>query len=288
MGRIIDPFANVKDPELKELEYLNENVSTVGKQEEIISHIDWLESKLDTLIGIDYATETKQDTIITNQWEEITLLWSLETEVQILNSVDFATEATLQEVKDNQTNWIHKTQITDLDWNIAVVDLRNKAIVQMDFEHHAVHIWEMFYMPLYSTVTNWTPKYCQLKTWDWFIHLKEKSIVDGDSTLLCTFIEAPSITDWTTPIPILNRNRNSSNTSSMIAYSNPTWVSWWTILDYDYLFWDSQWNSSFASWQQSMNLERILKPNTTYIYKLENLTAWTTTFLWKLMWYEHL
>jgi hypothetical protein len=40
MGRIIDPFANVKDPELKELEYLNENVSTVGKQEEIISHID--------------------------------------------------------------------------------------------------------------------------------------------------------------------------------------------------------------------------------------------------------
>jgi hypothetical protein len=169
-----------------------------------------------------------------------------------------------------------------------ILDRINQANVNMEWEHHAVHQWLAFYIPIYSTVTQWTPKYCQLKTWNWFIHLKEKSIVDWDDTLLCSFIEAPTLTDWTTETPIFNRNRNSDKTSSMVLYSDPTNVSWWTVIDYDYLFGDKQWNSAFASSGSAMNLERILKPNTTYIYKMENLTDWTATFLAKLMWYEHI
>lgn len=59
-------------------------------------------------------------------------------------------------------------------------------------------------------------------------------------------------------------------------------------MEYDYLYGNAQGNSAFATPQSSMDLEWVLKPNTNYVYKLENLTdATTAIFLAKLIWYEH-
>lgn len=183
---------------------------------------------------------------------------------------------------DNQTNWTQKSKIVDEDWNIAIIDEFSQSLVNMNQEHHVIRIGNAYSMDVYSTVVNWTPKYCQFKTGAKYIHLKEKWIVNGTDTLLCTLFEAPTVTDWTTPIVPLNKNRNSTNTSSMTIYSNPTAISGGTIMEYDYL---SGAVMSSALMQRSTN-EWILKPNTNYVYKLECLSVWTATFLSKLFWYE--
>ena len=192
-------------------------------------------------------------------------------------------------VEAQQTNGSQKTQIVDGDGNVAVVDLINKAQVYMDWEHHAIHEGIAFNLNVYSTVAFGTPKYCQFKTGSKYVHLKEKTIVDGSDTLLCQFIEAPTVTDGTTLVPTYNRNRNSSTTSVMVIYSDPTNISGGTILEYDYIFGadNALGGAQVSSPGAFMNLEWVLKPNTTYIYKLENLGDGTATFLSKLMWYEH-
>lgn len=175
----------------------------------------------------------------------------------------------------------------DVDGNLLVnnghVDQINGTSVTMDWEHHAVHEGIAYDLNIYSTVTNGTPKYCQFKTGAGYIHLKQKVIVNGTDTLLCQFIEAPTVTDGTTTATVNNRNRNSANTTTMTVYTNPTAVSGGTILEYDYL---SGTNQSAAA-PAGSTLEWILKPNTSYVYKLENATAGTATFLSKLLWYEH-
>lgn len=214
-------------------------------------------------------------------------------ETNITNSSDAiinpATEEKQDDFIDNQTNGAQKAKLTDENGTAAEFDSINNAIVFMEWEHRSIHKGLAYNLNVYSTVTAGTPKYCQFKTGVGYIHLKQKTIVDGADILLCSFIEAPTVTNGSTVVPNYNRNRNSSNISTMVVYSDPTGISGGTILEYDYLFGadNALGGAQAASTPSEMSLEWVLKPNTSYIYKLENLGDGTATFLAKLMWYEH-
>jgi len=72
----------------------------------------------------------------------------------------------------------------------------------------------------------------------------------------------------------------------MTIYSDPGTPTGGIVIDMDYLFASDTNQSASAAVPQTMSMEWVLIPNTTYIYKLENLGDGTATFLAKLNWYE--
>jgi len=192
-------------------------------------------------------------------------------------------ESILSLIKNSQTNWGQKSQMVDSDWNIATVDAISDAVVTQESEHHYTHLWKMFRVSILSTVTNPTPKYCQFKTGNVYTHLKQKEFIDGTDSLTCELFEAPTLTDGTTAVASVNDNRNSSNVSANILYSDPTNVtSDGTLIDKDYL----PASAISPTARTASTLEQILKPNTNYIFKVTKVAAGTATFFGKLHWYE--
>lgn len=168
------------------------------------------------------------------------------------------------------------------------IDSINSVLAFMDWEHMAVHKGLTFHLSIYSTVTAGVPKYCEFRTGAKYIHLKQKNHRDGSDSTLCSFIEAPVIgTPGTLEVPSYNRNRNSNTVSSMKVYSNPNSITGGTILDYDYLFASTTNQSASSAVPSEDRFEWVLKPNTSYIFKLENLGDGDATFVAKLNWYEH-
>lgn len=209
---------------------------------------------------INPATEEKQDNIIT--------------ELQSIDSKDFATELTLTDIYTILNN------AKDISQSIWVIEV----------EHKRIHQWQAFRASIYITIWNWNSVYCQFKTGNKIIHLKEKHLQDWTNILFCRFYENPTtIIDWTIQIPVFNANRNSLNTPTTIMYSNPTWLTLTdnivnnaTLLHTSYLPWTNQ---STWPWVSS-DIERVLKPNTNYLFQAFNSSAWTAPLNADFFWYE--
>lgn len=168
----------------------------------------------------------------------------------------------------------------DGDWRLMSF---GDLVTTIDIVHKRVHDGDGFNLDVYSTVTNGTPKYCQFETGAKYVHLHVSRIADGTDTLLCEFFEEPTLTDGTTSVPIYNQNRNSSTATTVTAYSDPTSViSDGTKLITNYLAGTNQ----AAGGAVTNEIEWLLKPNTTYLHKMQNLSAGTATFSVKMFWYE--
>lgn len=168
----------------------------------------------------------------------------------------------------------------DISWALKIIEI----------EHHRIHNWQAYRTTLYTTIWSWNSVYCQLKVWEKTIHLKEKHLIDWTNIIFCRFYENPTtIIDWNIQIPIYNANRLSSNTSSVNMYSNPTWLTLTdnivnnaTLLHTTYLPWTNQ----SAWWWRDNSIERILKPNTNYLFQAYNSSAWTAPINAEFFWYE--
>jgi hypothetical protein len=112
-------------------------------------------------------------------------------------------------------------------------------------------------------------------------HLKA---VEFYNSLAATFnlVEAPTITDGTTPVTILNRNRMSTRTSGLTIVSDPTLISAGTTLD-TMNFTGSLLNNVGP---QSSDIEWILKPGVKYLIRLQNNGGGNSTGYIKAHWYE--
>jgi hypothetical protein len=62
------------------------------------------------------------------------------------------------------------------------------------------------------------------------IHLKTIEVYHTATSALLEIIEAPDITPGTTPVPIINLNRQSSQASGVSVFSDPSGISGGTLL----------------------------------------------------------
>lgn len=96
-------------------------------------------------------------------------------------------------------------------------------------------------------------------------------ITTTSQPLRASAIETPTITDGTNAIASFNMNRTKTNTATTLFYSNPTSISGGTVIDSFVAAAgkDSGGGAeSHGAWK--------LKPNTSYVWKIEQLTNQAT------------
>lgn len=64
-----------------------------------------------------------------------------------------------------------------------------------------------------------------------FVHIAQTKFASNVDNIKVEIIEAPTITDGTTPIVPINLNRVSTNSSDITAFSDPTAISGGTIVE---------------------------------------------------------
>lgn len=118
------------------------------------------------------------------------------------------------------------------------------------------------------------------------VHIFSRSMsVAGGGPIIVDLIEAPTVTNGTTPPTVTsNLDRRSAKTPSFIQYVDPTAISGGTLIDRDYLATTNGPNSAAALTPGTT--ERILKPSTKYIIQMNNTGSQTSTFNLGIVWYE--
>jgi len=85
------------------------------------------------------------------------------------------------------------------------------------------------------TIDTKATAYLQIKTGsDAVCFMIDSVVTDGDKMMLKMY-EGPTVTDGSSAVALINRNRTSSNTSSVDAYSDPSGVSGGAQIDEFYV-----------------------------------------------------
>ncbi|MBO8161171.1 MAG: hypothetical protein H0Z24_05995, partial [Thermosipho sp. (in: Bacteria)] len=101
------------------------------------------------------------------------------------------------------------------------IDSISDSISTIEVEHTEIHKGNSFSLLYKSIIVAEVSVYIQIKTGSKSVHLKPTNFsTDGDKFTI-EFFENPTLTDGTTPITIINRNRTSSNTPLTVFYSDP-------------------------------------------------------------------
>lgn len=142
---------------------------------------------------------------------------------------------------------------------------------------------QVFNAELNSSVTNGAIKYFEIITDSSFLHhiIKFEAISTATSDLLIEIVEAPTVTDGTTPIVPINMDRRKTKAARTIYYSNPTAISGGLIISTSYL--GSSKEMATNSYEYT---ELLLKKATKYVVKVTNLGTATTNFYLKFIFYE--
>lgn len=154
------------------------------------------------------------------------------------------------------------------------------AVQVIDTEHRRVHLGFGFRCAKLYSVTAGATVNLEIKTGSKFVHLKQSGLVADINVILSTVIESPVITDGTTPVPVLNTNRTSSNASTVKVFSDPTSVSGGTTIDTELVA------AAKSNVQIPSAIEWLLKPNTTYVVQITNQGGTTSQVLARYFWYE--
>ncbi len=156
------------------------------------------------------------------------------------------------------------------------------ALKMIPIEHARIHSWVGFRFFDFRQIISSGTNYIQIKTGDKAAHFIFNNLKDTDKTIYISLIETPTLTDWTTQIPVYNANRSSTTNPTLTIFSDPTWISGWTIIDFFFLPAE---NKNVGETAQ-IDKEWILKKNTSYVVKIENQVAQATNFITKCFWYE--
>jgi len=116
-----------------------------------------------------------------------------------------------------------------------VFDTARNAFVSMPILNKLVFDGNVFAGFAKYTVTASGTSYIQIKTGDDNVCYIIESIVTNGDQITLKFFENPTITDGTTEISLINRNRASTTTIDTKAYSDPSGISGGTQLDEYYL-----------------------------------------------------
>ena len=94
--------------------------------------------------------------------------------------------------------YLHNKNSKSPEWNIVVNEILTEAqdnfsrsVWVIEVEHKRIHQWQAFRISLLTNLVAQWSIYCQFKTWDRIVHLKEKTLVDGTNNIICRFYEDP-------------------------------------------------------------------------------------------------
>jgi len=108
---------------------------------------------------------------------------------------------------------------------------------------------------------------------DCWVHMKRFEAFADRTPWLLEIIEAPTVTTGVTPFVPINRLRPSSNTAESVVKTNPTGISGGTVVD-AYFFGGGNGNGGRnAGTGRDTSLEIVLKQDTTYIFRITNLSG---------------
>lgn len=118
-----------------------------------------------------------------------------------------------------------------------------------------------------------------------YVHLRPTLLSSSASFITMSVIEAPTFTAGTDGTEI-NRNRNSSAAAGTVYKFNAGYTSGGTVIAM--LTAGSGGNPvARAGGMTGAEAELVLKPSTTYLFKIDNPTGGaTSTVTWELFWYE--
>ena len=160
--------------------------------------------------------------------------------------------------------------------------------VTIPTEHHEVHEGDAYNIShLYSAVAKDAVVAVQLDTQGTHdIHLKRlEAYITGAKGLL-ELVEAPTVTDGTTPVAIINQNRaGTPRASNARAYSDPSGISGGTVLE-SRLFGGGGVGQQAPAGNRPIEVEFILRRNTTYLLRLTNQSAGAEDLSIWSFWYE--
>lgn len=109
--------------------------------------------------------------------------------------------------------------------------------------------------------------YLQLKTNGGDIYLLNYGVVTDSARTTEKIIEAPSLTDGTTPLTMYNTNRQSTATAGFQVYTNPTSITGGTVIDQIEQY-EAKKTSGVAG--EAGNIRIKFKKSTDYVLELTN------------------
>jgi len=161
-------------------------------------------------------------------------------------------------------------------------DLSTHALNLITYNHHEIHSGNAFYIQNWEQLANGGSTNFLFRTpdttkWSHF-DFEFENQVEAEYTIL----EAVTVTDVGTTITPINRNRNSSNTATLLSYQDATYTGGTQIAA-------GRFGSGRVFGGKLRDAEeRMLKQNTDYIFLIENVTAGATNNInWFFDWYEH-
>jgi len=152
-------------------------------------------------------------------------------------------------------------------------------------EHVNIHKGILFSILYKVSVTASGVTYIQIKTGAKTVHFKPTNIATDADKFAIEFLESPTLTDGSTAITVINRNRTSSNTPETVLYSDPTDVSGGTKIDEFYIGGSVGFKAVGGDIIAGVN-EFVLKPNTNYIYKITNEGTADGIIMLRMFFYE--
>jgi len=157
--------------------------------------------------------------------------------------------------------------------------------VIIDAVHHEIHEGEHYYTANYfSLAASGTADFCLIIPNDLAIHMVF-SITTSETTTLEIYEDADFATDGTA-ITFFNSNRNSSNTTSLLAYQDSTINSLGNKI-----YGKKVMANSNARREEVGNFgeheELVLKKGSKYIFRMTNLATGSNDINYLASYYEH-
>lgn len=119
------------------------------------------------------------------------------------------------------------------------------------------------------------------------IHILSRTMTfQSGGPFIVELIEAPTtITDGAPYLRKVNQDRRSGRTAELLCFTNPTGITGGNVID-DQFVNTSGSGSNAAGAAGAEGFERILRPNTNYILRVQNTGGNTATVHLDIIWYE--
>lgn len=155
----------------------------------------------------------------------------------------------------------------------------------LDEMSHAVHNGEAFSLSTEGQLSASSSIILLGMVGDKDIHFHGFSIAANLGNFTAHLYEAPTVTTNGTPIEAVNRNRNYSVVeNTLLLYGGSTVSADGTVLEYSHVYDTGTQGSHLVGGTGGLSSDWVLKPNTVYMIRINNLNTevlnYTTSFVW--------
>ena len=171
------------------------------------------------------------------------------------------------------------------------IDFITNGVKQINTDHTHIHDGEAFSFDYKATnVANGANVDIQLKTGDTkYVHFKPFIITSDSPNINIQLIEAPTITDGTTPVTLINRNRVQGNEFDTTAFSDPSAISGGTVIQSQFIGGGSGgfgFSATASGGSANNDNEFVLAQSTDYLIRVTNNSGDTANILISVFGYE--